>query len=170
MSVTLLSLGSNMGDKINNIAKALTLLREKSDLLAISHYYVCEPFGYTEQDDFVNIAVVFYTELSPVQFLRTAKDIEVALGRTAAARWTARVIDIDILLFDDIILSERELTIPHLEMHKRNFVLIPANEIVPMMKHPLLNKNIEQLLKECDDMSEVTMIKELLYTTESVIR
>ncbi|MBE9503395.1 MAG: 2-amino-4-hydroxy-6-hydroxymethyldihydropteridine diphosphokinase, partial [Proteobacteria bacterium] len=109
-----LALGSNMGDRIENVRSALDALNDRADIniIARSSFYETEPVGVTEQAEFINAAIRIKTSLSPRALLKLVKSIEKALGRVKTVRWGPRVIDIDILLYDDLILSEKELKIP----------------------------------------------------------
>ena len=154
----LFSLGSNVGDRINNINVAVELLSEVCfiEKKNISSFYETEPFGNKEQNYFINIALIAKTDLSPENLLFICKTIEFELGRKQAPHWTERPIDIDILLFDNIILDIEKLIIPHKFLHLRKFVLVPATEIAANFVHPILNKNIAQLNDLCQDTSNVT--------------
>ena len=137
----LLAFGANLGKRKENIEKAFTLLDQYDSisLLKIS------------QPEFINAAAIIHTSLDARTLLILLKEIEVSIGRKERPRWNEREIDIDILLFDSIVINEKSLVIPHSEMHKRNFVLVPAAEIAADIIHPVLNKSIRQLLMESKD-------------------
>ncbi len=155
----LLAFGSNLGDRILNIKKALALIDESDDieLVSISSFYETEPMGYSRQPDFVNSAALILTTLDAKPLLEFLKNVELDIGRLNRQRWHEREIDIDILLYDDLIINEDRLQIPHKQMHKRNFVLTPAVEIAPDLQHPVLHKSIYELKLECDD--ELAIVK-----------
>lgn len=153
----LLSLGSNIGDKKKYINDACDLIKERNILQNItkSSYYRTEPYGVKQQDNFINIVVSGFTELSAFELLAACKVIELDLGRQARERWHEREIDIDILIYGNEVVLSDKLIVPHPLMKQRKFVLIPATEIAAKAKDPLSCKTISELLKECEDESEV---------------
>lgn len=138
MNRAFLSIGSNIGNRLAHLTEAVRHLHEHPEITvqAVSSIYETEPVGLTEQAKFLNIAVEIKTALDPHQLLRTCQAIENKLGRTRKIRWGPRTADLDILLFNEEIVQEEELIIPHLRMHERAFVLIPLAEINPEAKHP----------------------------------
>jgi len=152
-----LSLGSNIGDRICNIEDAVNLMLDSSVIQNIvkSSYYESEPYGFLEQDYFLNIALKAQTELSVSELLYFVKTVEYLTGRVIRDRWHSREIDIDIIFYDNLIINNKYVCIPHKEFRLRNFVLIPLLEIAPELIDPLTNKSISQLLDECNDSSEV---------------
>ncbi|MDD5594261.1 MAG: 2-amino-4-hydroxy-6-hydroxymethyldihydropteridine diphosphokinase [Candidatus Margulisbacteria bacterium] len=145
-----LGLGSNVGDREEYIEQAIFLLEKNPDIQVIkrSSNYETEPEGGTEQPPFINSAVAIITKLPPEKLLEVCQEIETALGRDREMEWGPRTIDIDILLFEDQIISEDKLQIPHPLMHERMFVLKPLKEIAPHAIHPVLEKSIEDLYEE----------------------
>lgn len=143
-----LALGSNLGDKQKNMDDAVALLQAEQKILVekVSKFIITEPMGEVEQDDFLNGAVKIKTLLSPLDLLSTINAIEKKLGRTRTIHWGPRTIDIDILLYDDLVTQTETLTIPHYGMHEREFVLKPLCEISPTAFHPLLNQTAYQML------------------------
>ena len=139
-------LGSNLGDRQNNLAQALQYLRGKATIEQISACYETEPVGYLDQPNFLNLACAITTELSPTDLLAFFKQVEKRMGRTATVRNGPRIVDIDILFYDDLILEGPELSIPHPRLHERGFVLVPLAEIAPHHRHPLLNISVAELL------------------------
>lgn len=159
-SRTLLSLGANEGDKEKNLIKAIELL-ESRDVLKIlkkSSFYYTEPYGVKNQDWFINLCIYGETSLSPYNLLKQCKNIETLIGRKERQRWHEREIDIDIILYGDTNLKEDDLIIPHKEYKKRNFVLIPAAEIVGKITPPDSNKTIKELSEICIDKSGIKKI------------
>lgn len=157
----LFSLGSNIGNKISFIEKAVEALLYADVLSSVnqSSYYESEPYGQLNQDWFINIAISAYTTYQPDSLLFMIKCLEYLIGRRYRGRWLEREIDIDILLYDDLILESKNLTIPHPQIHKRKFVLLPLNEIAPNVIHPVFNCSIQQLLNDCKDNSIVRKLE-----------
>jgi 2-amino-4-hydroxy-6-hydroxymethyldihydropteridine diphosphokinase len=142
-----LGIGSNLGEREANINKALVELVRTGAcrLTKVSSIYETEPVGIKEQPDFLNAAVEIETDLRPKDLLVTLREVERKTGREKTFKWGPRIIDIDILLYNDICLTEDNLEIPHPEMHKRSFVLTPLAEIAPFVKHPKLGVTAQQL-------------------------
>jgi 2-amino-4-hydroxy-6-hydroxymethyldihydropteridine diphosphokinase len=158
-TTVLLSLGSNMGDRIHFIENALQYLLYTGTVAnaCVSSYYETEPVGYLDQGWFLNIALSGETTLSSRDFIACCKYIETLVGRKPRQPWHEREIDIDVLLFGNSILSEEYLSIPHPRMHLRRFVLMPASEIAAHAIHPSLNLSIGELLNSCTDFSIVRL-------------
>ncbi len=133
-----LSLGSNEGDRIENLNRALVLLNESADiqLLKVSGFYETEPWGLVEQEPFINMAVGISTTLEPLELLYTCQEIENKLGRKRILHWGPRTLDIDILLYHDCRIDLEQLKIPHPYMEVREFVLAPLREIAPDLMLP----------------------------------
>jgi 2-amino-4-hydroxy-6-hydroxymethyldihydropteridine diphosphokinase len=149
MAVVYLGIGSNLGDKKSNCLSALEKLATKGVLISKkSALYETQPWGVKNQPDFVNIAVEAETDLSPEALLCALKEIEKEMGRKVGTRWGPRLIDLDVLFYDDRIVQSKDLVIPHRQLHRRDFVLLPLAEISPELVHPVLNKTIRELTIE----------------------
>ena len=146
-----LGLGSNLGERRKNIEEAVALLIENSSVRVkkISSLIETEPEGVREQPFFLNGVVEIETELSPSLLLKLLKSIEKTLGRKATKRWEPRIIDLDILLYGDLIIDNDGLKIPHPLLTERNFVLAPLKEIAPEAIHPILGKKIQEISQKC---------------------
>jgi len=150
-------LGSNLGDREENLKKAVFSL-QPSALIRVSKassLYETEPVDKKDQGWFLNQVIEVETALAPLELLEYLQEIEVKLGRERKERWGPRTIDLDILLYGDIQIEEADLKIPHPEMHRRAFVLIPLVEIAPLARHPELQKTAEELLSELGEHEEV---------------
>lgn len=146
MPVAYLSLGSNLGDREKNVHTALAELAAYGTITAISALHETAPVGIINQPLFLNAVAAFTTKLEPHQLLEAIHKIEAGLGRTRIVRFGPRTIDIDILFYDDLILNEPSLTLPHPHLHERSFVLTPLAEIAPHHIHPILKKSIHELV------------------------
>jgi 2-amino-4-hydroxy-6-hydroxymethyldihydropteridine diphosphokinase len=141
-----LSLGSNIGDREGHLRAAIAQLKANGHIVSVSSFYETEPVEVTDQPWFLNCAVALETTESSAELMTAILLIQQRMGRRLIRRKGPRIIDIDILLFDDTILDSPALTIPHPAMHERRFVLQPLAEIAPQATHPLLNKATQQLL------------------------
>ena len=155
MPVTYIGIGSNLGNREENCQKAIALLIEKNIMITKrSSLYETEPWGVKEQPGFINMALEIETNLEPGILLRTIKEIENSMGRLEGMRWGPRIIDLDILLYDDLILKTHDLEIPHPGIKDREFILKPLSEIAPDKIHPILKKSIKTLLIEILESSQ----------------
>jgi dihydroneopterin aldolase/2-amino-4-hydroxy-6-hydroxymethyldihydropteridine diphosphokinase len=145
-----LSIGSNMGEKKDNLNKAIDMIKEDKDIKVqkVSSFMVTAPWGNVDQDEFVNGALKIKTTLSPKYLLKRLLDIEEKMHRVRVVKWGPRVIDLDIIFYDDLILEDDYVTIPHPRMEEREFVLKPLSEIAPNKIHPLLKKRVFKMLEE----------------------
>ena len=165
-----LSLGTNQGNKLENLQKSLNLLADSVGVVSkISKVYQTKSWGY-DSDDFLNICVKCTSSKNPEALLQAIHEIEKEVGRKAKTKeeYEDRIIDIDVLLFDREIIFSKELTVPHKHMLERNFVLVPLAEIAPHLKHPITKTSIQECLKACSDESEIKPIEETLVRPQSI--
>lgn len=144
-----LGLGSNIGDKKGYLDYAIKRLNQEKDCRVekVSEFYVTEPYGGIEQDDFLNACLLLKTLMSPNELLEKLHEIEKEAHRERIVRWGPRTLDLDILLYDDLVMENETLIIPHIEMHKREFVLKPLSQIAPNLRHPIYGKTVSQMLE-----------------------
>lgn len=168
MNKAFLLLGSNLGDRLRNLLLARkTIEKTTGKVVSASGFYETEPWGNKEQPCFINQALILDTSLAPTTLLKTLLDIELEYGRKREQKWGARTLDIDILFFDDLIISQEELKLPHQELHNRNFVLAPMAEIAPDFIHPVFNVSIKTLFERCEDTLEVKRLYQEAITLSS---
>lgn len=160
MHKVFLGLGTNMGNREANLKEAIAQInRSIGEILNVSSVFETEPWGFEAELNFFNMSVEVETSHTPSGVLGAILMIETQLGRIRTeTQYSSRVIDIDILFYDDLIMNEITLKIPHPLLHKRKFVLVPLNEIAPDFIHPVLKKSINSLLNSCEDQSEVRKI------------
>jgi 2-amino-4-hydroxy-6-hydroxymethyldihydropteridine diphosphokinase len=145
MHTIFLALGSNVGDKVSNLEQAILLLEKHVSDIKKAQLYQTKPVGYEQQDNFVNTAVAGQTDLTPEELFLFVKEIEKQVGRIERFRWGPREIDIDILFYDDLILKNETLQIPHPRLHERDFVVRPLMDLAPQLRHPILQQTIAEL-------------------------
>lgn len=151
--------GSNLGNRESYLAQARTLIEQRVGVISkASHMYETEAWGIEDQPDFLNQALEIKTELIPEELLFHVKKIEKDIGRKENKKWYERIIDIDILFYEDQSICTEQLKIPHPHCHERMFVLIPLMEIAGDFIHPKLNQTIEELYIECKDPLEVFLL------------
>ena len=148
-----------MGNAQTNLKQAVYAIQQLPTVLkACSSIYQTKAWGNTNQADFLNAAILIETELNPHQLLEKLLAIETEMGRTRNQKWEERIIDIDILFFDNLTINAPDLTVPHPHIPNRRFTLVPMLQIAPNFIHPVLNKNIQLLLNNCIDDLSVTEI------------
>lgn len=153
-------LGTNMGDKQAQLQMALNVLSEGvCRLKNASSVYVTSPWGVTDQPEFLNQVIEIETTLAPTDLLKLTQQIEKAAGPPKAKKWGPRYLDVDILFYDDQIIDQPELQIPHPALHERDFTLIPLYEITPDLVHPRLQQTVGEMLEQSPDTTQVQKLE-----------
>lgn len=145
-----ISFGTNIGDKESNLKEAIKLIESDKyiNVEKVSSFLVTEPWGYEEQEEFLNGAMKIRTIYSPKELIRRLLEIELEMKRERIIKWGPRIIDLDVIFYDDLVSEDEEIILPHPRMEEREFVLKPLNEIAPYKIHPLLNKRVFRMLDE----------------------
>ncbi len=157
--ITYLLLGANIGDRAETLQRATDLISERiGPVVQQSGLYETAPWGVTDQPAFLNRVLGVETRLGPDDVLTLTQSIEQELGRVRLEKWGARMIDIDLLYYDQLRLQTDRLTIPHPYLHQRRFTLVPLAEIAPEFVHPVLQKTTLELLADCEDIGEATLV------------
>ncbi len=152
-------LGTNEGDRLNYLNVAFRLISEQiGEIISQSAIYETAAWGIEDQASFLNQILLVHTELEPHQTLEMMLDVEKQMGRLRTVKWGSRIIDIDMLYYNDEIIDTKRLSIPHPYLHKRRFTLVPLCEIAPDFMHPVLKLTNSKLLEQCDDECEVSVI------------
>lgn len=162
MTRAFIGLGSNLGDRVANIRKAIELLEcsEGVRVMRRASLYETEPVGIEDQPWFINTVVEIETQLGHYELFKLCKRIEAQVGRHHEERWGPREIDVDILFFGDVILNSDDLKLPHPELHKRGFVLVPLCELEGSLVHPILKKPVKELLCQLEEGKAVKRYEE----------
>lgn len=151
-----LLLGTNLGNRADNLLRATMAIRMFVGRVdKQSHIYETEPWGKAHQPAFYNQAISVITPCTALETLQMIKQVEFFMGRETSEKWSPRIIDIDILFYDDLQIESNILTVPHPHLHDRRFTLAPLKEIAPDLIHPLLQKSITELYDECNDALKV---------------
>jgi 2-amino-4-hydroxy-6-hydroxymethyldihydropteridine diphosphokinase len=145
-----LALGTNLGDRMQNLRHAIAALPSVVHVTALSLVYETPPWGYADQPAFLNMALAGETERDPPGLIAFLKKLETDLGREKTFRNGPRLIDIDILFYDGLVFEQADLVIPHPRLHERAFVLVPLNDIAPELVHPELKRTVHDLLQDVD--------------------
>ena len=148
--IVYLALGSNLDDRLANLKQAITSLSPQMEVKAKSRVYETLPWGYADQPMFLNQVIRANTYLEFEHLLKHIKRLETALGRKPSFKNGPRLIDLDILFYDDLVMETASLVIPHPHMHERGFVLMPLNDIAPDLVHPTIRKTVSEMLALCD--------------------
>ena len=148
--IVYLALGSNLGDRLANLKQAISSLTPQLDVKAKSSVYETPPWGFEDQPKFLNQVIKGQTYLDPEPLLKHLKRLEVALGRKESFPNGPRLIDMDILFYDDLIVEKPSLVIPHPRVHERAFVLLPLTDIAPDLVHPVNKKSVREMLELCN--------------------
>ncbi|MCD6098409.1 2-amino-4-hydroxy-6-hydroxymethyldihydropteridine diphosphokinase [bacterium] len=161
MSNVYLVLGSNIGKPLYQLRNAVSVLSLIGDVKAVSSVYLSRPFGRTDQPDFYNQAVCLETDPVPHLLLDFVKFAETVLGRKPRGRWLPREIDIDIALFDDLVVETESLVIPHSGLYERDFFLKPITEIAPDITEPLFGRRLSKILSELEEDGKTYIVERL---------
>jgi len=161
MQTVYLGLGSNKGERISYIEKAIEEISglPETKMFVRSGIYETEPWGNIEQEDYLNSVIGIQTELNAEDLLKELKSIEKLIGRKENKKWSEREIDIDLLFYGNEIIDKDHMKVPHGQIENRRFVLVPMNEIAPGFIHPVFKKSISQLLKDTTDKLKVYIYK-----------
>jgi 2-amino-4-hydroxy-6-hydroxymethyldihydropteridine diphosphokinase len=161
MKKVFLGLGSDLGNREENLKLAVEAIGSSAGpVTGVSLLYETEPVGFRGNNDFLNMVISIETPLLPSELLESLMKSEKLLGRTRGESNTiSRTIDIDILIYDDLVIDNNTLVIPHPRMHERKFVLVPLNDLAPGLIHPVIGKTVRELLEECKDTSRIRQFK-----------
>lgn len=155
MNIVYLLLGSNEGNRTQNLEDAIKRIGAFAEITNLSPIYETAPWGLPDQPNFLNQAIEASTGLTPTELLAETNKIEAELGRQRTVKWGQRTLDIDILFYGNLSIDNKQLTIPHPAIQERRFALVPLNDIATGLTHPILKKSISDLLNICPDPLEV---------------
>lgn len=153
-------LGSNQGDRFASLGRAMELIREEAgEIIAASSVWETEPWGFDADEQFLNMVVVFETVMQPPQLMQLFRSIEGRMGRkrSGGGKYESRIIDLDILLWEERVISLPGLEVPHPKLTDRRFVLEPLSEVAPDTVHPVTQQTVAEMLQMCDDQSDVRL-------------
>jgi len=164
--IAFLGLGTNQGNRQENLKIAVENISiSAGEVISFSQIYETEPWGFRSEDHFLNMVIQIKTGLKPIDLLKKLIKIEMIMGRVRCAeKYSSRIIDIDILLYENEIINKTYLKVPHPKIQERKFVLVPLCDIAPEMIHPVLNKTFAALLEECEDENIVKRIDPLSFS------
>ncbi len=158
--IAYVALGSNLSNPNRNCQQAIELLHDDDcQITACSSFYRTEPVGYTGQPHFINAVVTLEVHLSPHKLFGRLKAIESSLGKDIKKRWGPRTIDLDLLLYDNLIIDEGDLQVPHPRMHTRSFVMLPMVELAPELIHPVLGRSMQELYEQIEQPTECIKVE-----------
>jgi 2-amino-4-hydroxy-6-hydroxymethyldihydropteridine diphosphokinase len=171
LNIVFIGIGSNEGNKLNYIKSAVTLINDLADCVIekVSSIYETLPFGDVKQNNFFNAVIKISTSLSPQELFNELKIIEQKLGRIFREKWGPREIDLDILLFNDLIFSDEIITLPHKGIINRDFVLVPLIEIEPDLIHPVYKKKMTDFVSRLKIKNIINQLTEPLFTEEKYL-
>jgi 2-amino-4-hydroxy-6-hydroxymethyldihydropteridine diphosphokinase len=161
LATAYIGLGANLGEREATLREAVRRLGTLGTVTAVSSLYETEPVGYRDQPPFLNAVVALETALPPGDVMRGLLAIEETMGRVRTFRNAPRTLDLDLLLYDDIVLENEELVVPHPRFHERAFVLVPLAEIAPLMRHPAMRKTFAELLADLPGIEGVRRVAPL---------
>ncbi|TNF40831.1 MAG: 2-amino-4-hydroxy-6-hydroxymethyldihydropteridine diphosphokinase [Bacteroidetes bacterium] len=159
-SKVITGMGSNLGDRFSALERAMEFIREEAgEITAVSSVWETEPWGFDADEQFLNMVIVLQTTLEPKRFIQLFRSIEGRMGRkkSGGGKYESRVIDLDILFWDDRVISMPGLEVPHPKLHSRRFVLEPLLEVAPEVIHPVTGLTVAEMLQFCDDNSDVRL-------------
>ncbi|WP_293444441.1 2-amino-4-hydroxy-6-hydroxymethyldihydropteridine diphosphokinase [Persephonella sp.] len=159
MEKVFLGIGSNVGEKIPYIKKAVTLLSKILTDMEKAPLYISKAVGFEDQPDFINTVISGYTDIEPYELFKKVKDIEKKVGRIKRFRWGPREIDIDILFYGNLLIEKDDLIIPHPRIHERDFVLKPLSDLDPDFVHPVFKKTVKELLLNLKEKSIISSLQ-----------
>lgn len=163
MNKAILLIGGNLGDRVGHLQQAVEQIKKQVGKVEMtSALYETAAWGHVEQPDYLNQAILVSTGMDARTLLQTVLAIEHNIGRVRRQKWGARVIDIDIIFYNDAVINEPDLKIPHPQMQFRQFVLVPLQEIIPDWQHPVLQQSVSTLLETCTDTLPAVRYKGIL--------